>query len=193
MKTKIISILILIILCGFVWFQANHIKNLNASLTRVNYNMSQLESDNYSLTFKKGELEDYIKQGNTKFKQDIDSVCNQYDIKIKDLKKVINTKTTITVKDTVYVPTEVIKIENDSLYHSEFLFDSACLYVRGRVLSTDSLAQLIFDNLECDNESFSMVYKEKKKWWQWFKKRKLIMKTVSRCGETTVKELEVIK
>ena len=71
MKIKLIGGFIILILCSLIWFQSWRINELDESLTRTEYNMSQLESDNYSLTFKKGELEDYIKQNNTKFKKDI--------------------------------------------------------------------------------------------------------------------------
>ena len=193
MKTNIIVGLSVLILCGIIWFQNGRITQLNDSLTRTEYNMSQLESDNYSLTFKKGELEDYIKQGNTKFKQDIDSVCNQYDIKIKDLNKVINTKTTITIRDTTYLPSDTVYIKDDSLYVLSFLKQNKCISASVKALTKDKFTKINFEFIEADNESYSFVHKQKKKWWQIFKKRKLMMTTVDNCGISQTKELEIQK
>ena len=191
MKIKLVSVLIIILLSICLYFQKNTIERLNNDLDRTEYNMSQLESENYSLTFKKGELEDFINQKNTQFKRDIDSVCNQYDIKIKDLTKVINTKTETIVKDTVFVTGETVYVKDDSLHILRFKNENNCISASIIAHTTDPLTKVLFEELKSNNESFSMVHREKKKWWQLFKKRKLLMTTVDNCGTTSVKELEI--
>lgn len=191
MKLKLISGLIVTILIGFIWIQKSQIEKLDEKLTRTEYNMSQLESENYSLVFKKGELEDYIKQGNTKFKKDIDSVCNQYDIKIKDLNKIISTHTKTVVRDTTYLPSDTVYIKNDSLYVLSFSNKNKCISASVKALTKDPFTKINFELLEADNESYSFVHKQKKKWWQIFKKRKLMMTTIDNCGESQTKELEI--
>ena len=188
MKIKLIGGFIILILCSLIWFQSWRINELDESLTRTEYNMSQLESDNYSLTFKKGELEDYIKQNNTKFKKDIDSVCKEYDIRIKDLNKVINTKTKIVERDTTYLPSDTVYIKDDSLYVLNFSKQNKCISASVKALTKDKFTKINFEFIEADNESYSFVHKQKKKWWQIFKKRKLMMTTVDNCGISQTKE-----
>ncbi len=167
-------------------YQAN--KDLKTEIKQKEHNISQLESNNYSLTFKKGELEDYIKEGNTEFKRKIDSITKAHNIKIKDLKKVISTQIKTSV-DTVFVPVETIINLKDSLYHSAFSIDSACFKISGKVISKDQSPKLFFSKIGYENESMYFTYKEPKKWWQIFKRRKMMLKVVSECGEVTVKEL----
>lgn len=180
---------LLIVSMGVV---TNHLyqknRDLQKDVKQKDYNISQLESDNYSLNFKKGELEKYIKQGNTEFKRRIDSITKAHDIKIKDLKKVTSTKIE-TVIDTVLVPVETTINPVDSLYHSAFVMDSACFKIRGKVISNDSMPQIIFNQIGYKNEVMHFVYREPKKWWQIFKRRKLILKAINECGEISVKEL----
>lgn len=150
--------------------------------------IKQLEADNYSLTFKKGELEEYIKEGNTRLKQKIDSVTKAYDIKLKDVKKVTVVKVETRV-DTIKVPVETSLSLADSLYHSEFSVDSACFKISGRIIGMDPMPALVFTKLGYENESYYVVYKEPKKWWQFFKKRKTMIKVFSKCGNVNIQEL----
>ena len=181
-------------LSGIIVYQSNKIDNLNQDVKRKDYAVSQLESDNYSIKFKnKKEFEEYIKQGNTKLKKSIDSVSKAYNIKLKDFQKVINTNTVITLRDTVFLKSDGPTIKVDSLYYSPFSFENNCLSVGLKVISTDPKPNVKLEKLSAQNEAFSVVFKEKKKWWQIFKKRKLMMKTFDNCGKSSVKELEISK
>lgn len=188
---KLLLAIFLVVSGCFIYLQNDRINKLKSDLDRTSNNLLQAESDNYSLTFKKGELEKYINYQNTKFKKDIDSVCEKYDIKIKHLQKVINNQTSIVIRDTTYLPAKEVESQNDSLYVLTFSNENNCISARVKAITKDPTTKLNFEELKSQNESFSLVYKEKKKWWQIFRKRKLMMKTVDNCGNSTVKELEV--
>ena len=187
-KTMLILTIALILMSASIRYLYQKNQELKTEIKQKQSNINQLESDNYSLTFKKGELEKYIKEGNTEFKRKIDSITSDYDIRIKDLKKVSLTKIT-TIVDTVFVPVETVINLSDNLYHSTFVMDTACIKISGKVISRDSTPQLIFSKIGYENEAMHFAYKEPKKWWQFFKRRKLLLKTVSECGEVSIKEL----
>lgn len=166
----------------------NKTKAQEVELEEKKNNISQLESDNYTLTFRKGELEDYIKEGNTEHKRKIDSIATANNIKIKDLQNVISVLSNAKA-DTVPVYIEVPILLPDSTYSASFVVDTVCVGVKGRIISKDPFPKLIFDRIGFENETHHFKYKEPKKWWQIFKKRKTILKSVSKCGGVTYKEL----
>lgn len=176
-----------------LYLTLNKVGNLKEDIKRKDYSISQLESDNYSIEFKKGELEKYIADQNTEFKKSIDSVLRANDIEVKRLKKIIRSTSKVTLVDTIYLDPKPVYIEDDTIYHLQFIMDSTCLSVSGRVFTTDSLATVSLDKVECNSEASLIAYWKKKKWWQWCKKKQLMVKMINNCGETTIKELEITK
>ncbi|MGL5561703.1 MAG: hypothetical protein ACRDCN_03645 [Tannerellaceae bacterium] len=188
-KSSIIIALLVTAALGVVKLQHDTIKSLKSDLKETTYNFEQVTSDNFSIVLKNTSLEKYIKDLDSGFKRKIDSVTTEHEIKVKDLKKVsIITNTTI-VKDTVYVPVETSKDTVTNLYHSDFSAVQECFKISGRIVSLDQAPQIYFTELGYKNESCNMVYRESKPWWRFFKKRKIMVKTVSGCGVTTVKEI----
>jgi hypothetical protein len=193
MKRLIVEGLVIASLIGIISITRTQLKDTKQQLEVVSNNFKQLESDNYSLEMDKKQLTDYIGDLNTKFKQEIDSVVKAKDIKIKDIKQLVNNKTIVTVTDTVFMPAEEVKIENDSIYRLTFSVDSACYKAVIYALSKDEHTTVNLHELTTENDSYYIVHYEKKKWWQFFKKRKLVVTTVSNCGESTTKVINITK
>lgn len=195
MKFNVILIILLSIGCFttkvLLDSKQGKIDNLTEEINRKNEIVKNLESDNFSLTFKKGELEEFIGTQNTQFKKDIDSVITAKNIEIKDLKKIINHKTSISVIDTVYLPSKEVEQKDDSLYVLKFSNENKCISASVEALTQDPNTKIKFEKLEAQNDSYYIVHKEKKKWWQIFKKRKLMITITDNCGITETKELEV--
>ena len=165
-------------------------RELTETLERTTSNLSQLEADNYSLSFEKDELVNYVKDLNTKFKQEIDSVTKANDIKLKDLQRLTKTHTVVTVRDTVFMEPEHIAQE-DSLYELSYSSSHDCYDIKLTAMSADPETTLRVDELTTKNDSYYMLHYSKKKWWQLFKKRKLLMTTVDNCGTSTTTEVQV--
>lgn len=191
MKLKLGLLLTSIILSGLLFGVVQKNNDLKEEIAVKENNIKQLESDNYLLTFKKGELEDYVKDLNTEFKRNIDSVTMEHNIRIKDIQKLINTKSVITLLDTVYLPGETVYIKEDNKYHYNFSMDSACFKMSGTVISNDPEPLVKLNSLSAEHETYSIYHREKKKWWQIFKRRKIIMETFDNCGHSTTKILEI--
>jgi predicted nuclease with TOPRIM domain len=193
MKRLIIEGLVIASLLSAVYVLNNNLKETKQQLETTTQNFKQLESDNYTLELSKKELTDYIGDLNTQFKQEIDSVVKANDIKLKNIKQLVNNKTVVTVKDTVFMPAEEVKVQNDSLYQLKFSVDSACYKAVIYALTKDDKTTVNLHELTTQNDSYYIVHYEKKKWWQIFKKRKLIITTVNSCGESSTKIINITK
>jgi regulator of replication initiation timing len=191
MKKYIIYAAVLLALGGIGTFQHSQIKKLREQLAETSLNLTEIESDNYSLTMERDQFKEWLETQNTAQKQAMDSVLKAHDIKVKDLKKIIDTKTTITIHDTVYMEPVVVESPVDNYYKLHFQRYNECAAVNVSVWTKDATTTLSIDKLETTNQTYSVVYKEPKKWWQIFKKRKYRMETYSNCGETTIQEIEI--
>jgi predicted nuclease with TOPRIM domain len=193
MKRLIIEILIISSLTGLVYVLKNELSETKEQLEKTTTNFKQLESDNYTLELSKKELTDYIGDLNTQFKQEIDSVTKAHDIKLKDIKQLVNNKTVVSIIDTVFMPAEEVKVENDSLYKLKFTVDSACYKAVIYALTKDQSTTVNLHELETENNSYYIVHYEKKPWWRLFKKRKLLITTVNDCGTSETKVINITK
>jgi predicted nuclease with TOPRIM domain len=193
MKRLIIEALIISSLAGLVYVLKNELSETKEQLEKTTTNFKQLESDNYSLELSKKELTDYIGDLNTQFKQEIDSVTKANDIKLKDIKQLVNNKTVVNIIDTVFMAAEEVKVENDSLYKLKFTVDSACYKAVIYALTKDQSTTVNLHELETENNSYFIVHYEKKPWWKLFKKRKLLITTVSDCGTSETKVINITK
>lgn len=191
-KIYIIGAIVLSLLCFTIKLQRDRIQDLNENLNRQTENVTSLIEESSSIQLTNKELKRIMKNSEAEFVRKIDSVTSENDIKIKHLKKIIASQTTVTVKDTVYLPAVDTISKVDSLYQLRFIRENNCISASVVVLTIDPSTLIQFEKLEAKNESYFMVYKENKKWWQIFKKRKLMQKTVNTCGETTIKELEIL-
>lgn len=190
---KVLLVFIFIGLASTVYFQRNSIKELNNEIDRHKENAIGLFEENKTISLKQKELKQFIEDSESKFAKEIDSVTKANNIKVKHLNKIIQSKTTVTIRDTIYSePKEVSKVD-DSLYVLKFKRESDCISASVEAKTKDPFTVVRFTNISANNESYFIVYKKKKHWWQFFKKRKLMQKTVNRCGEVSIKELVIEK
>lgn len=190
-KILIGAAIIIAALSFIINIQNNKINNLQNDNKRQSENVSSLMEENSSIKLTTSELKRFIKHSESEHIIKIDSILTKHDIKVKELNKIISTKTTIVLKDTVYLVAESINVKNDSLYHLQFKHENNCISASVNAITKDPLTTINFNEIKSKNESHFIVYKEPKKWYQFFKKRKLIQKTINNCGETIIKELEI--
>lgn len=185
--------IIFALLSSTVYLQQKRINDLKDDVDRQKENVVSLLEDNSNLELTSKELQKYIKDSESKFAKEIDSVTTAHNIKIKDLRKIIAAKTEVIIKDTVYLAPVDTVAKVDSLYHLRFQRENKCISVSAMAVTTDPSTKIMFEELSFKNEAYTMVYKKKKKWWQVFKKQEYVQKSVNSCGETTIKEIEILK
>lgn len=185
------SILVGALLASTIVIQQYRINNISEDRDRHAKNASSLMEDNSSINLTNKELKSYISDSESKFAKKIDSITKAHNIAIKDLGKITYVETSVLVTDTVYLPsTDTVKIV-DRTYWLRFKNDSKCISATVMAKTKDPNTEVIFEKLKAQNETHVMVYKKKKKWWQLFKKREFIQKTVNSCGVTSYSEINL--
>lgn len=167
------------------------IESLEHTLHTQKVNVRGLMEENSSIKLSYKELNEYVSTSENKFARDIDSITRENDIKLKNLQKLTQVKTIIEIRDTVEVEAKSIIANKDSTYNLSFSKENNCINAEIIAITKDPNTKVIFDRIEANSEGYTIVYKENKKWWQLFKKRKIFYKTVNNCGETVIKEVEV--
>lgn len=193
MKIKIIGVLIILSLLGIITYKENVIINIKKDRDTYKENTKSLLEHNSSINLTNKDLLEFIKNSESKFAQEIDSVTKKYDIKIKHLQKLIQIKNEVTEKDPFYLPPVEVIHKPDSTYILKYIRESECFKIEIEAITKDKNTLIKFNKIQSNSESYFLVYKEKKPWWKIFKKRKLMQKTVNNCGEVSIKELEIIK
>lgn len=190
---KVGLIILISILFGIISSKNKTIENLKIDNKRQSENVTNLTEESFNLKLTTDELKNTLKNSESKFAKELDSTLKVNNIKIKNLNKIIQSKSKVSIPDTVELPAKIIYAENDSLFVSVHKLTMDCVDINCRVISKDSKPRLFIDKLETRSEGAFIAYKESRPWWKFWKKRKIMLKSTNKCGETIIKELEIIK
>lgn len=190
---KVGLIIFIAVLLAIITSKNREIKNLKEENKRQSENVVNLTEESFNLKLSQDELKNMLKNSESKFAKELDSTLKVNNIKIKDLNKIIQSKSKVTIPDTIELPPKIIYAVNDSIYASVHHLNIDCIDVSCRVVSKDKSPKLFIDKLETRSEGSFIVYKEHRPWWKFWKKRKILLKSTNKCGETVIKELEIVK
>ena len=184
--------LVLILSSGIVFLIKENNKNLE-SISRLNDNVSILNTSNENLKFKESELRKYLQDLNTTHKKEVDSILSAHKVKISQLKKYQKLTVSTIDLDTATVNFKDIKLVNDTLYVMPYERVTECVSVSGRVISKDKSTQLFIDSIRSENVIYQTI-SYKKTFWDWIFGRvgKEVVKLSSKCGTVKNSEIEVI-
>ena len=190
--TIILAMLVLVLSSGIVFLIKENNKNLE-SISRLNDNVSILNTSNENLKFKESELRKYLQDLNTTHKKEVDSILSAHKVKISQLKKYQKLTVSTIDLDTATVNFKDIKLVNDTLYVMPYERVTECVSVSGRVISKDKSTQLFIDSIRSENVIYQTI-SYKKTFWDWLFGRvgKEVVKLSSKCGGVENSELEVI-
>lgn len=190
--TIILTILVLVLSSGIVFLIKENNENLE-SISRLNDNISVLNTSNEYLKFKESELKEYLEDLNTTHKKELDSILKEHKVKISQLKKYQKLTVSTIVLDTATVNFKDTISIMDSLYIMPYERVSECISVSGRVISKDKSTQLFIDSIRSENVIYQTI-SYKKSFWDWIFGRvgKEVVKVSSKCGSVENSEIEVI-
>lgn len=190
--TIILTILVLVLSSGIVFLIKENNENLE-SISRLNDNISVLNTSNEYLKFKESELKEYLEDLNTTHKKELDSILKEHKVKISQLKKYQKLTVSTIVLDTATVNFKDTIPIMDSLYIMPYERVSECISVSGRVISKDKSTQLFIDSIRSENVIYQTI-SYKKSFWDWIFGRvgKEVVKVSSKCGSVENSEIEVI-
>lgn len=190
---KVGLIILIAVLLAIITAKNREIKNLKDENKRQSENVVNLTEESFNLKLRSGELKNMLKNSESRFAKELDSTLKVNNIKIKHLNKIIQAKSKVIIPDTVELPPKIVYAVNDSLYASIHNLNIDCIDVSCRVISKDKSPKLFIDKLEARSEGAFIAYKEPRPWWKFWKKRKILLKSTNKCGETVIKELEIVK
>ena len=188
----ILTMLVRVLSSGIVFLIKENNKNLE-SISRLNDNVSVLNTSNENLKFKESELRKYLEDLNTTHKKEVDSILSVHKVKVSQLKKYQKLTVSTIDLDTAAVNFKEVKLVDDSLYVMPYERVSECVSVSGRVISKDKSTQLFIDSIRNENVIYQTI-SYKKTFWDWLFRRvgKEVVKLSSKCGTVENSELEVI-
>lgn len=184
--------LVLVLSSGIVFLIKENNENLE-SISRLNDNVSVLNTSNEHLKFKESELKEYLQDLNTTHKKEVDSILSVHKVKISQLKKYQKLTVSTIDLDTATVNFKEVKLVDDSLYVMPYERVTECVSVSGRVISKDKTTQLFIDSIRSENIIYQTI-SYKKTFWDWLFGRvgKEVVRVSSKCGSVENSELEVI-
>lgn len=209
---KIYLYIAVVALALFVVLLIKNNISLKSSVKNRDTIIENIEQDNATLIFEKGQLGKYINQLNTDFKVKIDSLAKANDIKVKNIVAVYETKIKYLNEELVKMQTskpEVTVPEKDSVkvnrpdslginlpdtlptYKIGFENKTQCHTIEGYMVTKDPESEAYLSKVGFEVEVVRIKYKAKPKWfqfWKWFCRRKVEAVIIGDCGEVQVKE-----
>jgi len=193
-KNKIVIILFLLVIVLFSGLGYSIYNNSELKVTnkRLIENLNKLNVDNSELYFTNKELNNYLKDKDTKHKKEMDSVLKKLSIKPKNLIRYEKILVNNLDVDTTMASLNQLTIKNDSIYRVDWKSVRKCLEIKGYIESTDSNPKVVITETEGSNIVY-VVKSYKKSFWDviFFRKGKEIIQTNSECGNSSVNTIEV--
>jgi hypothetical protein len=197
---KITTTLIIVIICLLVTvgilFKSN--KSNKNDYIRWKNNYEEIKKDNNVInkTFRE------FKETTTETQ---DSLLKLLDIKPKQVVKIVEIKTYYKVTDTILIPiseTDSILEDMFSLkkYTLSFSKKTDCYGIEGFIKTNDNTSELNLTTVENNNELTYVVYWKRRRYYllgfiptSFLGKKVTTLKTESKCGNTEISEINIIK
>lgn len=187
-KNSIIVILFILSLMFFSGFLMNKVIEYRDNYKRMESMYKETENANKLLSLKHDEL--LISTQNR-----IKELSDSLKIKPKKIKEYV----TVVVKDSTLKDTFEVEtfIKDTNIY--QFNKDTACFSINGFIDNTDSIPSLYFTGLYYDNKIEYIIYEQRKEWnflfirSRFLGKKETQLHTFSKCGESTVEDIKIIK
>lgn len=184
--TKISIALIILLSIATTIFFVQWQKNKDRA-DRMSLNYKEVVNENNELNLAYEEL-------NVIQKERIDNVIDSLKVKVKRVKEYVYIHTTDTIHDTIQVQLTIIEP-----FTYEFTKDTACFHVQGLVNNKNEVPILQFTKLDYNNTVEYLIYQQRRKWKFLFIKSRFLgkkenkLETISKCGESTVQKINLIK
>ena len=190
MKLNLLLITLLIVSLVSIGVLIDNSITDKSNIERLQENLNNKGKDIEVLKLSEREL----RRNELKHNQEMDSVLRLLKVKPKQIISYQQVVITNTIKDTSTVAFKDTIPIVDSLYVLPFERATECLSVSGRVLSTDLNTKLYFDSIKSNNTVY-IVKSYKKTFWDYilFRNGKEVIQIEEKCGESTIKSIEMIK
>lgn len=190
-KPYLIAFAVLFLISAIVTvnIQAKKIKAQKAEILRVQTNNQQLMSEN----FKNKSLNLSFNEFKSSVSKKVDSLLKVAQIALKQVKTVIITNNYYIDSSKTIIRPEPVISKIDTTF--PFIDIKDCFTIGGYMKVRDDRPELVINKREFKNEITTIGYEKRPhKFWfiRWGKKQTFI-ESSSDCGETTVKQINIIK
>jgi len=158
---------------------------------RAFQNLTELNTENSNLKFRKEELQNYLKFLDNAHKIEVDSILKLHNVKVKNLIRFTNvTIQKLDLDTSVNYFTSVTKL--DSTYKIQFKNERKCQTIFGYILSKDSTTSGFITKVDGINRVY-ITKSYKKTFWDkiFFRKGKEFDIITSDCDSVTIDEIGI--
>lgn len=195
--TKILIILsvVIAILLGLLGVTYSQMRKQRSEAIRWEHNYEQASEKVSRIELTYREFKDQATERE-------DSLLKQLDIKPKQVEKIVYIENTYTNTDTTPIPFIITGEESiiiDKPIKLKFVANIDCLSVSGNVYSKDVNSTMEISSIAYKNDFNYVAYWKRREWrllginTRIFGKKQGELKVTSTCGETIVKEIDIIK